>query len=606
MARTRRNAPTRRNSKAERLEREWERQADLQREKIASEIEAERPPLEPPQVQEMPLRQVEMIRKEAEEIINRRTGTTVNDIDTVVDKASRQPFSVQSPDTDEPSTTAGGLVWWTGGTLDEYIPISQYGDPQRGKDIRAFVLISSLLLNAISILTKKVQALQWTIEGGRNVARKWQRRLNNFENGDGWDFFIARWVRSYSENDKPAYAEIIRAFPSWAVGDDFQLTPRGERAVELGRDKTWEIVDARVMDPVQCFPTTSREFPLEYANSYTGKRYHLRPYQFMSLVDMPSIDDMFPGLGVCGISRAVWAAQEDRMVVRYAMEKMSENPGAGLAIVNTNVQGLRTALDNADADREARGVVYYKGIVFVPVMAPTGGTALEFLSFAGLPDGFNRSEIYNILKEIVATSFGLDVLEFGSIPGRLGTAAQAKVAAAKGRTKSLGAIMQGIERAFRYKLLPESIEFSIKKHDQEEERQRAEIDQIYFENAIRYAQFVPPVVANQYLVDRGAVPNEYPYVGEGVTFREEVADVQAEEAGGKDDPEATEAEAVATGPEGAAEEDTVKRLRQKWGEERIKIDRSGKILWRESQVDIKSMRLWGVPRSAPFFAHQYP
>lgn len=557
MARTRRKQPTSRDARYERLEREWNQ-------KVKTTSPPSRAVLPP---------QVEAVRREAEALANR----------PLAEKRGPIAYSVQEPATDYPAEVGGGLVWWTGGKLSDYIPIAQYGDPQRVKDIRAFALVSPFILNAEAVLTKKVQSLQWTIEGGRNLAQKWQRRLNNFENGDGWDFFIARWIRAFSESDKMACAELIRSAPSWAIRINDMgmpvLTPRGERAMEQGKDKVWEIVDARVMDPMNCYPTTSKEFPLVYKNSYTGERHRMRTYQFMSLIDLPAVDDRFPGHGVCAVSRAIWAAQEDRMVTRFVMEKISENPGAGIGIINTSVTALETALKDASSQREARGVVYYKGVIFLPVLDPTGSTKMEFLSFADLPDGFSRTETYNIVKEIVATSFGLDILELGSIPGRLGTATQAKVAAQKGRTKSIGAIMQGVERAFRYKLLPDSLNFSIKKHDQAEEMQRAEIDQIYFENAIRYAQFAPdPTLPTQYLADKGAIPNEPPYITEDLTPLEVVSDTQS-------------GEAVESGPEGAAEAEIVKR-----NGPRVRIDRDGKTTWLEVPYRLKRSH---YPRITP-------
>ena len=562
MSKTKRNQPTDREAKWERLEREWERQVEKQ---VVEPVTLSTPIelMNAAPLQQLPPG-VLAIQKEAESLVNKAP--------------SRRPFSVQTPATDLPSEYGGGLVWWTGGTLDSYIPLSEYGQEQRVHDLRMFALMAPLILNAESVLTKKVQSLQWTIEGGRNLAQKWQKRLNNFENGDGWDYFIARWIRAYCESDKPACAEIIRSAPRWAVDDDGQLTPRGEKALEDGKDVSWEIVDSRVMDPASVFPTVSKEFPLIYRNSYTGKRYQLRAYQYMSLTDLPSVDDRHPGMGICAVSRAVWAAQEERMIIRYSMEKMSENPGAGIGIINASTTALQTALNSANAQREARGMVYYKGVIFLPVLDPSGATKMEFLSFSGLPDGFDRTEVYNMIKEVVATSFGLDILELGSIPGRLGTATQAKVAAQKGRTKSIGAIMQGVERAFRYKLLPESISFNIKKHDQDEEYQRAEIDEMYVNNAVRIAQFAPdPRIAMQYLADKGAVPNEPPYIMVDLTGIEEVQDVatpQNESLTAEAQPDVTGSEAIAEGPEGAAEEDIVKRY-----EPRVRIDREGKVKW---------------------------
>jgi len=562
MAKTRRKRPSKRERQWDEMEEIWERKAQ---EVIPTSVPKD---VIPQQVAPLPP-WVEQAKSEAQAIVTSREKA-----------ASRVPFSVQSPATDLPHETGGPLVWWTGAQLDQYIPVAEYGDPARCGDLRAFALVAPLVLLAESVLTKKVQSLQWTIEGGRNLAQKWQKRINNFENGDGWDYFIARWIRAYCESDKPATAELIRAAPSWAVDDNGQLTDRGRRAVDDGKDAVWEIVDARVMDPVKIFTTTSKEFPIAYHNSSTGNKEYLRPYRFMSLTDMPSVDDRYPSMGTCAVSRAVWAAQENRMVIRYAMEKMSENPGSGIGVINASTTALETALKSAETQRESRGVVYYKGVVFLPILDPTGGTKLEFLSFADLPAGFSRSEIYNILKEVVATAFGLDILELGSIPGRLGTATQAKVAAEKGRTKTLGAIMQGVERAFKYKLLPETVSFQIKKHDQAEELQRAQIDEIYFQNAIKYAQFQDPSVVNQYLVDKGAVPNEPPYVVVDLSGTAVVGDVQAEseeldpeEEGGQ----APVADAPAVreeGPEGSPTELSAKSI-----EPRIKIDREGKIKW---------------------------
>ena len=550
MSKTHRRQPTRKENKVEKLEREF--MAKNRRVRMADDTELTLSVGEQASI--------EQAKAEAEFLINER--------------AQSESFSVQSPSTDDPIEVGGGMLWWTGGSLDSYIPLSAYGNRSRMEEIRTFALLAPMILNAEAILAKKVTALQWTVDGGRNLAQKWQRKLNNFGGGAGWDTFIMRWVRAYCESDQPAYSEIIRAAPSWAVDEDFQLTERGEAAIANGDDKVWEIVDARVMDPVCCFPTTSSEFPLVYRNPHTGKKYQLRPYQFMSLVDQPGVDDRLPGSAVCAVTRAVYAAQADRMETRYSMEKMSENPGAGLAVVNASQTALRTAMLSATAEREARGVVYYKGIIFLPIMDPSGSTKLEFLSFSELPEGWNLTESYQKNKEIVATAFGLDVLEFGSISGRMGTGGQAKVAAQKSRTKTLGSLMQGMERAFRHKILPESIQFDIKKYDEEEERLRAERDQIFFNNAIRLAQFAPdPSVPIQYLVDKGALPNEPPYTTFDYNPNQEFHDTTSD--GETDTPQGERPEyqprRPSVGPDGTENTTPVKSI------DRVRIDRDGKI-----------------------------
>lgn len=577
MARTTKRYPQDRREREERSEREFERDVRRFAQPVAKSADAYYDEVAPVSVALPPT--IEQKRLEAEAIINARAATEI------VKTSEPQPFSVQTPPTDDPTGAGSSLVWWTGGTLDSYIPLNAYGSPGREADLRAFALVAPFILNAESILTKKAQSLQWTVEGGRNQAKKWQERLNSLENGDGWDMFIGRWVRAYCESDRGGYAELIRAAPKWVLDVNGQLTPRGEEAVKRGDDASWEIVDARVMDPLNCFPTTSHEFPLEYHNGYTGKVHRLRQYQYMSLVDLPGVDDKFPKLGVCATSRAVWAAQEDRMITRYSMEAMSENPGAGIMVGNVAPNLFRTALKSAESEKEARGVVYYKGVIFLPVLNPSGTITLQFIPFAHLPDGFDRLGVYSICKEVVATAFGLDALEFGSIPGRLGTALQSEVAAEKARGKSIGAIMQGVERNFRYKMLPEGLNFSIAKQDLQEKSEQAKMDQVYFKNAVDYATMGAPfAVVSQYLAYKGAIPNQYPFISDDLTPRQTVEDVAAivPFEGGEGKPPIKPV-AAAPGPEGSQINQVAENISKRWHNEgpRVRVDRDGQEVWVE-------------------------
>jgi hypothetical protein len=491
--------------------------------------------------QEYQQRRVEDIRIEAEGLINEQVTRTLaptdqRELDTAIatekaKRAERINFSVQAPPYDEP-VYAPGLIWWTGTASDKYVPVEAYNNPKRQEDLSTFALLSPLLLNAEAVLIKKVSSLSWFVESGKTTARHWQQLLLDTENFKGWDRFVSMWVRAYSESDRGGYAEIIRAAPSWAVDEFFQLTPRGEAAFTSGNDKTWPISDLRVLDPTRCWPSNSITWPLMYDSPYTGKKHRLRKHQFMHLLDMPAVDVRFAGMGVCAASRAVFAAQEDRMITRYFMEKMSENPGAGIVTANVNQKLLSTALKAADTERQARGVIYYKGLIFLPVLDPSGRFSLDFLSFSGLPDNFDHGQTYNILKETVASAFGIDVLELGSMPGnQLGSAQQATVMSKKSRGKGVGTIVQGIERQFRQRLLPANARFQFSSQDLEEKRDKAEIDNIFFKNAGLMVRQIdaPSEMAIQYLIDSGTLPKEYlSFVsGEDVTTNEIIEDIEA-------------------------------------------------------------------------------
>jgi len=522
MARTQRNDPIRQASKRERLEREWERQLEQFREKHqAAEPKAPaepKQPVPPPTASPAPVH-VEALKEEAEKAIALRAtpGGTA--------------FSRQDPAQGQ-TASGGSLLWWSGGNIEDYIPLAEYGTQQRQTDLRAFALVAPMVLIAESVLIKKMQALQWSVEAGRNRAIYWQKVLAGLEQDKGWDTFIARWTRSYCESDYGGYAEIIRTVPRWAVDAKGNLTPRGEAALLAGQDRSWPIIDSKVMDPCRCIPSADPEFPLQFYNSFTSKKHLLRPHQFMNILDMPNVDDSIPNQGLCAVSRAVWAAQEDRMVTRYSFEALSENPGTGLIMANVNQTLLETALMSAKGERESRGVVYYKGVIFLPILDPSGTTKLEYLTFSHLPENFNRTEDYSRIKELVASAFGMDVLELGSIPGHnLGTSAQADVAASKARGKGIGALIQSVEREFRFKFLPPDVQLRIKKHDIDEQKDRAELDSMYFEAATSMVQVGAwdPILANQYLADRGAIEPEFPYLAADLTPSEELDDTEATE-----------------------------------------------------------------------------
>jgi hypothetical protein len=186
------------------------------------------------QRQPSPQVDIDAVRVEAEAIVNQRAFGQVADADDTQgliaykqelkadiaeEKAKRpEPFSVQAPPYEEP-VHMPNLIWWTGATLDAYIPVAEYTNPKRQLDLATFTITAPLILNAEAVLVKKVASLDWYVEAGKTTARRWQEFFLNVENYEGWDNFIAKWVRAYSESDRGGYVELVRSAPSWAVNE---------------------------------------------------------------------------------------------------------------------------------------------------------------------------------------------------------------------------------------------------------------------------------------------------------------------------------------------------------------------------------------------------
>jgi hypothetical protein len=192
------------------------------------------------------------------------------------------------------------------------------------------------------------------------------------------------------------------------------------------------------------------------------------------MVDMPSAQESQAGLGFCAVSRVLSAAQYLRSVNIFKREKISGKRIPGILFV----QGLRhsaidSALREAMEQQTQEGLTLYtKPIVLA---SPDAGMPLDakLVELAGLPDGYEEDTVMKWYITTLALAFGTDYTEFAPLPGgNLGSSTQTTVMAARSRGKGPGVIMQLLEHAMNWFILPSSLEFEFASSDPTAEADR--------------------------------------------------------------------------------------------------------------------------------------
>jgi len=113
-----------------------------------------------------------------------------------------------------------------------------------------------------------------------------------------------------------------------------------------------------------------------------------------------------------------------------------------------------------------RGESHYTAPAIIASPDPARPVDVELIELAGLPDGYDEDTTLKWYIATLALGFGTDYTEFAPLPGGgLGTATQSTEMAARARGKGPGVILQQLEFAINWFILPESIEFQFASTD---------------------------------------------------------------------------------------------------------------------------------------------
>lgn len=341
--------------------------------------------------------------------------------------------------------------------------VAPWWSPARDRDLREFTWRTGndILQGAVSTIVKKIKATGWYLEGGERLVNRYQPVLAEAEFGGGWSDMLSKTLIDYCTQDKGAFWELI------GEGD-----PAGP--IE------GQVLGIAHLDSGLCQLTGDPTYPVLFFNTKNDKPHKLHATRVAHIVDMPSPIEVYNSTGFCAVSRVISSSQVLLKLQQYKNEKLSDLPPAGIMLFNNILpQRWDDARANYKQERRRRGQELWTNVMTLFGLDPQKPTTAEFISFADLPEHFNERDSLDLYINILALAFGVDVREFWPISGgQLGTATESEVMHQKAKGKGPGEIYSALERVINWKILPPAVTFAFDYKDDDEDKQRAEIEEI--------------------------------------------------------------------------------------------------------------------------------
>uniref|UniRef100_A0A6M3L8D8 Uncharacterized protein n=1 Tax=viral metagenome TaxID=1070528 RepID=A0A6M3L8D8_9ZZZZ len=335
--------------------------------------------------------------------------------------------------------------------------LPEYGSKERDIALGNFWPTEPLLAGAVYSMVAKVAALDFRLRGPSRLVKKYKELLlaADFGVGNGWCNFISKVVQDLLTQDNGAFIELLRpegASPSTAVHGVAHI------------------------DSQRCERTGNPLEPVRY-RPHKGEPRVLKWYEALPLSDMPSPREEHYGRGLCAISRIMRAAQTIRDISIYKRQKLAGKRTPALLFASgISRDYLKMCIDQAVEDQLSAGQSLYTSPILIASMDSTVPIGAQMVELAGLPDGYDEDSSMKWYVTNLALAFGTDYTEFSPLPGgNLGSATQATEMAARARGKGPGVMLQQLEFAIGYWVLPRGVEFQFASTDATAEAQRVEL-----------------------------------------------------------------------------------------------------------------------------------
>jgi len=375
-------------------------------------------------------------------------------------EATKRPSSISVQDRFDPGVEdAFQFMTWV---TDRHNDIPAWGTQRREGWLREFWMKEAILAGAVHSASAKILGLGWTISGGRNLVARYAAILRNAD-GKDWDTFLSKFLLDYLTQDKGAFIEFGSTMKNGPVQGLFN------------------------MDSYRCALTGDWAYPVTYQD-IDGTWHKMPRTAVYHTSSLPSAQVNMNNYGMCAVSRAVNAAQILILVNQYEREKLSDLPPNGIAAVSgLTPRQFRDAMKLYKMGRENRGNLIYPGILWLignpGASGGPGAVKIDMVSFANLPDQFDKKVTVDIYAKTLALAFGVDVNEFWQIEHVGATKASAWIQAQKAKGKFPAVIIAAIERAINTFVLPPGVLFKFGMMDAEDRLGLAELHAREIENA---------------------------------------------------------------------------------------------------------------------------
>jgi hypothetical protein len=376
-----------------------------------------------------------------------------------------------------------GARWWGIGGYEYTLPWADRQERQAYLARLRYHPQNTLFQSAALSVQRQVAGVPWEISGERRV--DWfQSILMNADRGRGWASFLSKLIFDFLTLDDGAVIEVIGFGPT-----DTHLSR--ELVSGLG-----------ILDPLRCYFTDNDEFPVWYQDIY-GEMHKMHRTRVIRLVDMPMSAQEVYGRGFCALSRAVAWVQQSITLMTYTGEMLNNQPPAGILNVGhvSNPKNFQDAYEQYIAALKNANESVYKP-VFKYVEGMTAKAEIEFVPFASAPPNFDAETYTRLQAQGIASAMGIDPQDIlPLVGGSFGTNTQSKVLDRKAHGRTLGYLLQEIERKLNALVLPDDLEFAFKHKDSEESARQADEATKHMQVAAQLATLTDKRAALQYLAN---------------------------------------------------------------------------------------------------------
>ena len=357
-----------------------------------------------------------------------------------------------------------------------------------------------ILAGAVYSMVAKVAALDFKLKGLPKTRQRYRNILLAADLGGGWVNFICKIILELLTQDNGAFIELLRP-----KGAPARSPVRGIAHVDSQRCERTGVL----MEPVHYRPEVGIPRRVRGAISRDGM-IPFKWYEIVTLADLPSPREEHKGRGLCAVNRILRVAQTLRDIGLYKRQKLAgKRPPALIFATGLRRNAIKAAIEEALAEQEAEGRSVYTSPIIMA--SPDAGQPLniEMVELGGLPDGYEEDTTLKWYIAQLALGFGVDYTEFAPLPGgNLGSATQTTEMAARARGKGPGVLLQQLEFALNWWILPKGLEFQFSSTDPTAEAQRVEMSlQRAKERQIRVsAQEITSDQALQLAIQEGDAP----------------------------------------------------------------------------------------------------
>ena len=368
--------------------------------------------------------------------------------------------------------------------------VSPWWSQQRDMELRAFwkdgssgSIVMGLAQNKLATIPIKIVPHDMSITAHNRQALTLSNRLmSNSEFGLGLHGVMLKFAEDYLGQDNGAFMEILGDGP-----------PDGPIVGPV-----WGL---RHLDSRFCLRTADPIYPVVYTGD-DGVLYKIHNARIIFISQMPSTRRDMHNVGFCSVSRSLRILENMHNFLNYQDEKIGAR-AASQILVGSGITGREIIKTIAAAQHMMDSLGLENLSRTIAIGSPTGDIGLERIELNNM-EGFDEATTKTFAFYALASAWGL---EFQDLIPVTGTKSSEMISLQRARVRLPQAFMQSFLQQANMKLVPSHLQVEMDFVDDQADKERATIEDIYSRNFERQmsAGVTTPEVVQQIQFERGYI-----------------------------------------------------------------------------------------------------